>query len=600
MRRVDILFVMAYSGMLGLFLAYRICFALFYVDHCSISQLLEAAVRGWLFDTSAACALLLPLWVILLFSTFSVRWTSLWLRTAEIYYVSVWMAACIVSWGNLFYYRFFHTCINHTVWQWMLNGEMLIGMLVQDSVLCCALVGMGILCLLWGGLLFRIMHRPSMFRVSYGCGTYWGLAICLLLSLAGIGGRITVLDWNLLFMQVGDAYFCMNGDLNEAVHNPCYVLGRTTWDDAFSSAGVPLFDKVKIAPEVRVESDSIRTPFPNVVLIIMEGMQSSFVNDSLLAPFLYGLKQQACYFPNAYSAGRHTAHAVFSVLTGMPAPVRHPFFGKMPERYESSLPALLEGMGYSTLFMMPHDERFDNMKGFLLKNGFERVFSMKDYPAGQKANVFGVNDDYLLCVEALRILRAEASEGPFFCTLLTVSNHVPYVIPPYFQGNAEEKKYRVVQYADWALASFFQKASAEKWFPNTLFVLVGDHAREGDGSVCRHKAGHHVPIYFYAPSWVEPATRRALAGHVDIVPTVMGYIGISYIRHTYGIDLNRERRDFLLMTSDSGVEYTDGTMLYYYDSSDGMLKICCHPPSPSVKEPVDSLLSKLRAPMKNK
>ena len=291
----------------------------------------------------------------------------------------------------------------------------------------------------------------------------------------------------------------------------------------------------------------------------MEGMQSSFGKDTTLTPFLNKLKSQSFYCTEAYSSGVHTAHAVFSIITSLPSQCSHPFLGHIPRKYSFSLASELKHNGFDTFFMMPHDIRFDNMEGFLLLNGFDKVFSLSDYPKNEIVNAFGINDHSLL-EHAIQQIDKKTKKHPVFCTILTVSNHIPYTLPETFPKNGIEREYRIIQYADWALSDFYNKVKNKEWYKETLFVLVGDHAREYSGEGIFEIDNHHIELIIHDPKSLSPSICNNIAGHVDIAPTILGYLGIHKNPCQYGIDLNKYRRDYLLMSSDEAVECINDSM----------------------------------------
>lgn len=73
-------------------------------------------------------------------------------------------------------------------------------------------------------------------------------------------------------------------------------------------------------------------------------------------------------------------------------------------------------------------------------------------------NSFGVQDDFMYQY-ALPILNERAGTGnPFFSVLLSISNHPPYVIPPYFHPHSDVLEEQIVEYADWSIRQFMQAA----------------------------------------------------------------------------------------------------------------------------------------------
>lgn len=550
--------ILMYSGMMGFFLSYRLCFIALFIDRLLWSEFLRLLSVGLQMDSVTTCCLLIPVLVVLILAVWLHRSFDILFKIAYCIFLTTFSFAFLVSWFNLFYYHSLHTTINHTIWSWIDNWQFIQEMILEDSVLSWSVWGTLPLLLIGSLHIKRVIGRT--YFVLKASRQLLLLVVCLFFCIYSISRQ----SWGL--QQA--ASFSSRVELNEAALNPCYILGSTTIAAYYFPEKFPTIDGTKITEKrVFVARDSLHTSPYNIVLIIMEGMQYSFTNDSVLTPFLFQLKKDALYFSNAYSSGLHTAHAIFSILTGLPAQCKHPFLNEKPITYQHSLPSLLKQKGYQTLFMMPHNDKFDNMKEFLMLNYFDRIYSQKDYPSCRIANVFGVNDDFLLTY-SIPVIRESAKKMPTFCTILTVSNHIPFTIPAYFPDTGLARKYRIVQYADWALLQFFEKARKEDWFANTLFILVGDHAREGDGMSFYNTAAHHVALYFYAPGFIKTENRKQLAGQVDILPTALGYLNLPFSFDSYGIDLNNRQRDFLLTSSNNSIECI-GNRLYYEYKNEG-------------------------------
>lgn len=98
-------------------------------------------------------------------------------------------------------------------------------------------------------------------------------------------------------------------------------------------------------------------------------------------------------------------------------------------------------------------------------------------PKSEVVNSFGVSDHFEMGY-ALNTINQKAKTGkPFMATILTVSNHPPYIIPDFFKPKTKEKETQIVEYADWAIGDFLKKASREPWYKNTIFVIQADHGK---------------------------------------------------------------------------------------------------------------------------
>ncbi|MEG1587169.1 MAG: LTA synthase family protein, partial [Bacteroidales bacterium] len=217
-----------------------------------------------------------------------------------------------------------------------------------------------------------------------------------------------------------------------------------------------------------------------------------------------------------------------------------------------------------------HEAQYDNMNAFLRTNGYQDIYSEENYPAEKIVNSFGVPDDYLFEYALPVINRQAEQKDPFFATLLTISNHPPYIIPDWFKGNSEEKEDRIVEYADYCLRQFMTEASQQPWFENTLFVFLGDHGKMvGNPESEMPDSYNHVPLMFYAAG-MEPSVQGMPGGQIDVAPTLLGMLNMNYRKHHLGVDLLKEERDCIFYTADNMIGCRDKEHLYIYAPADNM------------------------------
>ena len=119
---------------------------------------------------------------------------------------------------------------------------------------------------------------------------------------------------------------------------------------------------------------------------------------------------------------------------------------------------------------------------------------------------------------------------PFFSTLFTISSHPPYSLPTKYEkefADIESEIHRCIRYTDHALELFFQEASKEDWFNNTLFILTADHTSSSNRDLYVHDRGRmHIPLIFYHPTDTSfKGHDSRIMGHIDIMPTVLDLLG---------------------------------------------------------------------------
>ena len=154
---------------------------------------------------------------------------------------------------------------------------------------------------------------------------------------------------------------------------------------------------------------------------------------------------------------------------------------------------------------------------------------------------------------------------PFFATLLTTSNHRPFYIPDDipFKPKHAEKEAAIVEYADWAIYHFLSEASKQPWFNNTIFVFVADH-----GAIIKRDKYemplfyHHIPFIIYAPSFLQPTVFTQPVGQLDVFPTIMGLLNISYVNNTLGVDILKQQRPCIYFSADDKIGVIDSEYFY--------------------------------------
>ncbi len=547
-----------------------------------------AFVRGLWFDNVIACyILLLPLVVMWIASL--CNYTAKWLfRSVAVYFFLLYSVSFIIAAANIPYFEYFFKTINSSIYNWFGYGGTTAGMVFGESsyyfpiflgLLSIVLFGWGIFSL------SSCFYRQSMAAASQ---ISWKsrLAILLLgaacvgLCLFGIRGRM---GYNPI--KVSQAYYCEDPFLNQLGVNPVFNLLTSTLDDKRKENRMLHLmseqDALKrvqeylqrkgvegispIAREVKSEGVPDRK---NVVLIFMESMSAdlmgSFGSDKKLTPFLDSLYQQSLSFSHFYSSGIHTNHGIYSTLYSFPVIMkRNAMKGSVIPLY-SGLPTVLKENGYCTLFFMTHESQYDNMNAFLRTNGFDEIYAQENYPVEKVVNSFGVQDDFMYQY-ALPILNDKAKTGePFFTVLLSISNHPPYVIPPFFHARGEKPEEQIVEYADWSIRQFMNAAEKQSWFDNTIFVFLGDHGKMVGTPECEMPQSYnHVPLMIYGKD-IRPAVYEGFGGQVDVAPTLLGMLNMSYLQNNFGVNLLEEERPCMFFTADDLIGARDSAHLFIY------------------------------------
>lgn len=286
----------------------------------------------------------------------------------------------------------------------------------------------------------------------------------------------------------------------------------------------------------------------NVVLVSIESMGAEFLgaygNREGLTPVLDRLAKESLWFANVYATGNRTVRGLEALALALPPTPGQSIVRRPHNEHLASLGGVLEDFGYDVLFAYGGYGYFDNMNAFFGSNDY-RVFDRTDIPESRIgfANVWGVADEYLFDEVLARLDQAarDAAGGarrPFFVHIMTTSNHRPYTYPAgridIPSGSGREG---AVKYADWAIGHLLEEARKRLWFDDTLFVITADHGANARGSLEIPVDKYRIPVFFYAPRHLAPQRVDRLMSQIDIAPTLLGILGLSYEGKFFGRDI---------------------------------------------------------------
>ena len=85
-----------------------------------------------------------------------------------------------------------------------------------------------------------------------------------------------------------------------------------------------------------------------------------------------------------------------------------------------------------------------------------------------------------------------------------------------------------------------RRAAMRPWFKDTLFVFVADHTSRGRGRTDLPMENYRIPLIFYSPGHLKPARVDVLASQIDVAPTLLALLNVSYTSRFFGQDILTE------------------------------------------------------------
>lgn len=310
-------------------------------------------------------------------------------------------------------------------------------------------------------------------------------------------------------------------------------------ESAFTNAEVPTLHRQ--IPIVR------RNKPLNLVIILEESLGSSYVQ-SLgglpLTPELEKLSTQGLWFTNLFATGTRSIRGIEAVIAGFPpTPARSVVKLGLSQQNFFTLGRLLKAKGYGTEFIYGGDSQFDNMRGFLLSNGFDRVIDEKHFKDWIFRGSWGVSDEDIFARTHQELLAH--GDKPFLTFVFSVSNHSPFEFPDgriKLYEQPKNSRYNAVKYSDYALGKFFEKARKSPYWDNTIFLVVADHEDKVFGDELVPVKHYHIPALILGAD-VKPEHYDKVASNMDLPPTLLSLMGINAIHPMQGHDLLRVAPD---------------------------------------------------------
>lgn len=283
---------------------------------------------------------------------------------------------------------------------------------------------------------------------------------------------------------------------------------------------------------------------PNIVLVTIESFSAKYMGSNgdgrNLTPNLDALRQQSLYFNNFYATGTRTDRGLEAITLAIPPTPGRSIVKRIGrESGFASLGQQLSAVGYDSVFVYGGRGYFDNMNAFFSGNGY-RVVDQSSVPETEISfkNAWGMADEDLY-KQTLKLADADyAKQQPFLLQLMTTSNHRPYTYPDgridIKSGNGRDG---AVKYTDHAIGEFLDAARQKPWFDNTIFVFVADHTAGSAGKEDLPITNYQIPLFIYAPKLIAPRESAQLASQIDLAPTLLGLINLSYESTFFGRDL---------------------------------------------------------------
>ena len=532
----------------------------FYEGHLAFPHLMEMLGGGLVFDT-AAILVTNSLYIVILLLT-------PWRRLAQWVYVVINAVALAVNLADCVYFRFTMRRTTTTVFNEFQNENNLAGVIGTEMVNHWYLV---LLFIILVYAMWKLYRSPGK-AVPVGKWWVWYpsqvllLAACAPFVVAGIRGGFTTA---VRPITISNANQYVDRPIEAAlVLNTPFSIYRTIGKDVFVVPNYFSDEKTlaSIYTPIHTPNDSLAgansslltlhsSLKKNVVVLIVESFGREYIgalNETLengqykgYTPHVDSLVSHSTTFRYSFCNGRKSIDGMPSILSSIPMFVEPFFLTPASMNQVSGIASLLAGEGYETAFFHGAQRGSMGFMAFARSTGFQQYYGREDYNDDPR---FGGDDDFdgmwaIWDEPFLQYYATKMSEmkEPFMTAVFTASSHHPYHVPEQYKDVYPEEGieiHKCIRYTDMAIGKFFEKASHEPWFKNTIFVLTSDHTNLSDHPFYQTDIGGFCsPIIIYDPSQPVGEMQDKIAQQIDILPTVMGMLHYQKPYFGFGIDL---------------------------------------------------------------
>jgi phosphoglycerol transferase MdoB-like AlkP superfamily enzyme len=553
---------------------------------------------GLLFDTSAilytnalyALMMLLPL---------HLKERNSWQSCARGLFILVNSIAVILNLTDAVYFQYTGRRSTTSVFREFSNENNIISIASTELLNHWYLVLAGVLLIF---CLFKLALKADELRFySHGktsLGKYYiiqviALALFTPLCIAGMRGGFTTA---VRPITISNANQYVNHPTEAAiVLNTPFSFIRTIGKDVFSDPkyfSQDVLDKL-YQPIHNAAADTTATSNvtkrKNVVVLIVESFGREYIGEynkhldggkyKGYAPFIDELLKQSLTFDYTFANGRKSIDGMPSILSSIPHFVEPFFLTPASLNDVSGLADRLGECGYSSAFFHGAQNGSMGFEAFARTTGYQKYYGRTEYDNDKRFDgdkdfdgTWAIWDEPFLQYYALKM--TEMKE-PFITSVFTASSHHPYNIPEKYKSrfpdDGKNPIHKCIRYTDMALREFFETAKKQPWYKNTIFVMTSDHTNAIDHKEYATDLGVYVaPILFFDPSGEMPrGQHHGIAQQIDIMPTVLNYLGYNKPYVAFGIDLLNTPADKTWAVSYNGgiYQYVKGDYFIQFDGT---------------------------------
>ena len=528
-------------------------------DNLTAGHLMEMLRGGFLFDSSAIMYTNV-LWIVMVLFPLHLKETPTYRKVCKWLFVVVNSFAVVMNLCDCVYFQYTSRRTTSTVFSEFSHEGNLAGIFGTELIRHWYLLLIGVV-LIYG--LWRLYLSHNLKRHTIG---WWRYSLATLVSIllmvpCILGGMRGGLAHSVRPITVSNANQYVNHPTEAAiVLNTPFSLIRTIGKNVFEEPKYFTDEKQMLSYYSPIHQPASGTVMnkKNVVVLIVESFGREYIgslNRDLdggkyrgYTPFVDSLLTHSLTFEYTFANGRKSIDAMPSTLSSIPMMVEPFFLTPASMNDLTGLAGMLHDKGYYSAFFHGAQNGSMGFEAFARATGYDKYFGRTEYNADPKGGgdadfdgMWAVWDEpYLQHV----VRMVNGFKQPFVVSVFTASSHHPFKVPEQYAATFKDEGgqpiHKCVRYTDMALRKFFEAASKQPWYKNTVFVLVADHTNQNTHPYYKTDHGlYSIPIIFYTSDGsLETGMKQGvIAQQIDVLPTLMGMLGYDKPYIAFGCDL---------------------------------------------------------------
>jgi phosphoglycerol transferase MdoB-like AlkP superfamily enzyme len=408
-----------------------------------------------------------------------------------------------------------------------------------------------------------------------------------------------------------DAMYSDNRVINEITKNSMYSVAYSIYaNKKFSSKVIKQYGEMKVDEAMKrvrtrldIHSDDTNSPFSrfvpthfkqkqpkNLVIFLQESIGAQFVaavgGEEGITPEFNRLAHEGVLFTDLYSNGTRSIRGIAGILAGnFSVPGKGVLKRPKSQTDWFTIARLFKPLGYETSFIYGGESRFDNMKAWVLGNGFDKVIDQAKMDNACYTGTWGVCDEEVVGFADNEYKRLNDEGKAFASVIFSTSNHTPFDFPEgkidLVNGVEEKSVKNAIKYADYAIGELIKRAKSSGYYDNTVFLIVADHNVRvyGDDEIPVNM--FHIPGLILGGG-IKAEQYRNISTQPDIIATALDLVGTDFTYPILGHSIYSDKKqelafmqyndDFALMLKDKVAVIRPGkhANTYVYDRNEDL------------------------------